>query len=1332
MTAVRTPPTGAEPGTAEPVTAEPVSTRSAAGGPPIRPATDRATALQARVSGLPAPVLGVLGVVLVALLCELVFGWSGGGHALGLRLPDGIPLGVLVEGGIGGLLYGLLALGLILVHRASRVINFAQAALGGIPALLGILLIGFEHVPYLIGMLVMLVAAVVVGVLAESVILKPYLKQSRLILTVATIGLGQVIALGELFVPQIFGQSGAALPKVTTPLSTVHVSITGVLLDGNYLIVIVVAAVLLAGLTLLFRRTRIGLAIRASAENSDRALLLGIPVARITTVVWVLATVLSAVAAFLRQPLVGSSIGSDIDANVLLFGLAAAVIARLESMPVAMVAGVGLGMLDRAAYYGTGDTSLPTAVVLPVLLVVLLRRRASVGRASDTGVSSFRVASEATRIPLALRRLPEVVWGRRAVRLVALVLALVAPYIFGVVRVSNLSSVVLTGIVAVSLVVLTGWAGQVSLGQFGIAGVGAAVAGGLATHAHADFLVTIIAAVVIGAAVSALIGLPALRLPGLLLAVVTLAFAAFVPVVLLNRDYFGWLLPKPQQTIQRPVLFGRWDLTSDLRFYYVCLAGLGLALASAYSLRRSRSGRVFISQRDNVRASQAYGIGSLRNRLAAFAIAGGIAALGGALTAYQQGSADAGLFPVEISVLAFVTAVVGGISSPIGAVVGAVIYGVLEFDGTHLFGFLDVFGLKFIEQHISQLGVAGGVLFVLGFFPSGLAGSGQRLRDLLLRKVALRRGLRVPSLLADDLVVEQTSDLDGGAPAVPAHVDEPEDALLTVRDLTVGYDSVRVLFGVDLHVRRGEVLALLGTNGAGKSTLLKAVTGLLPSGGTCDFDGEDISGLSAAGRVEKGIVMVPGGKGCFPTLTVADHFRAARWVHDGPEVDARQEQVLRWFPRLQERWTALAGNLSGGEQQQLAVGMAFLAEPELLVIDELSLGLAPKVVETLLGVVREINATGTAVVLVEQSVNVALSIADRAYFLEKGQVRFCGPTADLLERDDVLRSVFLAGAGGAATPPPVKPARGRRTTAVVRELDETVEIPAVASQPAATDGTPALEVADLGISFGGVRAVDGVSFAVQPREVLGLIGQNGAGKTTIFDLISGFLPAGSGRVSVAGGDVTRATPDQRARLGLGRSFQDARIFSSLTVAENIATALERHLPFHDHLASALGLPDVRVVEQDIAWTVADLVELLHLGDLRDKTVAELSTGSRRVVDIAMALAFEPSVLLLDEPSSGIAQRETEALVPLLRRIRDETGTALLIIEHDMPLICEVSDRMLALELGRVIAEGTPAHVLADPAVLEGYLGGSSATISRSGAPVAAKPRRPLAGAGRRA
>jgi ABC-type branched-subunit amino acid transport system ATPase component/predicted MFS family arabinose efflux permease len=519
-------------------------------------------------------------------------------------------------------------------------------------------------------------------------------------------------------------------------------------------------------------------------------------------------------------------------------------------------------------------------------------------------------------------------------------------------------------------------------------------------------------------------------------------------------------------------------------------------------------------------------------------------------------------------------------------------------------------------------------------------------------------------------------------------------ALLTARNVDVAYDGVQVLFGVDIEIREGEILALLGTNGAGKSTLLSAISGLVdPVGGAIFYAGRDITHADAVQTANLGIVQMPGGKATFPTLTVAEHFRLGGWLHDDDpaRLAAETEEVLERFPRLRERWDTPAGALSGGEQQQLALGMAFIARPRLLLIDELSLGLAPTVVSTLLEMVRAIHARGTTIVVVEQSVNVALTLAERAYFLEKGTVRFSGPTADLLGRSDVLRSVFLAGAAG--------------------RVNTTVTTPA---HEIADDG-PVLESHGVSVSFGGVRAVRDVDLAVTRGEVLGLIGANGAGKTTLFDLLSGYLEPDGGRVVLAGRDVTGWSPDRRSRAGLGRSFQDARLFGSLTVAENLGVALERHLDLRSYVAPAVFLPDARAVEDDVAWSVSDLLELLELGAFRDKQVRELSTGSRRIVDLGMALAHDPSVLLLDEPSAGIAQRETEALGPLLLKLRDETGCALLVIEHDMPLLTSVCDRLVALEQGAVLTEGAPDDVLADERVVRSYLGGDPTAVARSGA-----------------
>jgi ABC-type branched-subunit amino acid transport system ATPase component len=263
--------------------------------------------------------------------------------------------------------------------------------------------------------------------------------------------------------------------------------------------------------------------------------------------------------------------------------------------------------------------------------------------------------------------------------------------------------------------------------------------------------------------------------------------------------------------------------------------------------------------------------------------------------------------------------------------------------------------------------------------------------------------------------------------------------------------------------------------------------------------------------------------------------------------------------------------------------------------------------------------------------------------------------------------------------------------------------------------TASIEVREISVSYGGVRAVDDVSFSANRGEILGFIGPNGAGKTTVFDAVCGFVGTEGGRVIVDGTDVTELTPTDRARRGLGRSFQDARLFGSLTVSETLSCAFERHLRAEDPVSAAFWLPWVRRGERHVAAQVDEIIDLMGLGAFRDKFISELSTGSRRVVDLACVMAHEPTVLLLDEPSSGMAQKETEAMGPLLLRVKETTGCSMLLIEHDMPLVTSVSDELIALETGRVIVRGKPKDVTNDARVVEAYLGTDQRLVARSGA-----------------
>jgi ABC-type branched-subunit amino acid transport system ATPase component len=544
--------------------------------------------------------------------------------------------------------------------------------------------------------------------------------------------------------------------------------------------------------------------------------------------------------------------------------------------------------------------------------------------------------------------------------------------------------------------------------------------------------------------------------------------------------------------------------------------------------------------------------------------------------------------------------------------------------------------------------------------------------------------------------------------AQPREAGNGSGAILSCRGIDMAYGPVQILFDVDFDVQEGEIVALLGTNGAGKSTLLKGICGLVrPTAGTVTFEGEDITKLSADATTHRGVSLMPGGKGVFPTLTVAENLRLASWLirKDQDRVEAARAEVEALFPILKARTGQMAGNLSGGEQQMLALGGALMTQPTVLMIDELSLGLAPTIVGQLLEVVREIHARGTTIVIVEQSVNVALNLAQRAVFMEKGEVRFTGPTSELLERPDILRSVFIAGAGAEMDDRADDRSDGDARRVPARAVRRTVD----------PDAHVMLECAGVVKRFGGITAVNDVDLKLRDGQILGLIGHNGAGKTTLMDCISGFLPIDSGRIRVRGHDVTEWEPHERARGGVARSFQDALLYPSLTVAETIAVARERHLASTDMVAAAFQLPASYESELAVLAKVDELIDLMGLGAFRQKLTGELSTGSRRIVDLACILAQDPKVLMLDEPSGGVAQKETEALGPLLLRVREQVGCAVLVIEHDMPLLRVICDEMIALELGSIIAQGTPEEVLEHPAVIESYLGTDDTAINRSGA-----------------
>lgn len=661
------------------------------------------------------------------------------------KLFFGAPIQIIFFGSCLGALYGLIGASVILIYRTNRIINFAAAGLGAVPAVLAVLLIVLKGWSWYIAFPLAIVGGALLGAAVDFSIIRRFSSAPRLILTVATIGLSQLLAYFAFLVPIWLGSEGKPISVIATPFRDMQLNLGNERFSGDYPFALFVVAVVIGALTLFFRYTRIGIALRASAENADRASLLGIPVRRVGTVAWTLAGTLAATTIFLRSTLVGVPTDGSLGPTVLLYALTAAVIARMESIPTALVAGMAIGILAQASVFHTGSDTMAGAIMLCIILVALLAQRSKLSRGQDTGVSSFKAVKEFKAVPDELKRTPELVAARAVLALVVIGLALAGPYLLGLARVGQLTLIVIYAIVAVSLVVLTGWAGQISLGQFGIVGVAAATAGGLAANQNVDFFVTMFAGIGAGTLVAVLIGLPALRVQGLFLAVTTLAFAQAVAGYLLNPAYpiGNALLPESGNRIVRPVLWGRIDLAGERAYYYFCLVFLAVVLLAASAYRRNRAGRVLIAVRDNPRAAPSYSINLARSRLAAFAVSGALASIGGVLLGYQLGAIDRVTYGVGTSMEIFIIAVVGGLTSLPGAVMGAAVIQSIKY-----------FGESRIDN-LSLLVTGPGILVVLLFLPGGFAEAFYRARDSFLRWVADRRGIEVPSLIADRRIEEE-------------------------------------------------------------------------------------------------------------------------------------------------------------------------------------------------------------------------------------------------------------------------------------------------------------------------------------------------------------------------------------------------------------------------------------------------------------------------------------------------------------------------------------------------------------------------------------------------
>ncbi len=928
---------------------------------------------------------------------------------------------ILILGLLRGLAYAVLAAGLVLVYRSTKVINFAHGQLGAFgAAILGKLVVDLQW-NFFVALAFVLVIGGAVGAALEVLIVRRLIRSSQLVLLVGTIGAAQLLLVFQLLIPNDQGTGfGVRFPSPLPWTATVGTLV----LDSSHFMVVFCVPIVLLGLWYLLTQTRIGLLLRASADNADAAELAGVSTTQISTLVWALAGVLSTLTIVLINPLQGVFVGVPsiaLGPAMLLRAVAAAQFGRLQSVPLTLVGGLFVGVLEAFTLVNRGSGATDAAIFVLLVVLVLLR-----ARGSSTDVQTWSLAPKARAVPEYLR---EVAWFRNLGSIVGgtgLVVAVLLPIVFSTSSQTFLfSRVVLFAMVGLSVTVLTGWAGQLSLGQFAFVGLGSMTTAALVAKG-VPFLSAVGYSAVAGAFAAVLIGFPALRVSGLYLALTTLGFAVFARGWLLQLDVF--LDGDTVATVPRSTVLG-FDLTSSRTYYYFCLVFLVAAILMVRRLRSTGSARSIIATRENEQAAASKGIVPTAQKLQAFAFSGALAATAGSLFAGLRVTFSPADFEATASIDVVAMTVIGGLGTVAGAVLGA--------------------------------------LYVVG----------------------------IPALFNDN----------------------PEVALFS--------------------------------SGVGLLLLL---------------------------------LYLPGG------LMQLVYF-------------ARDAIVRK-----------LDAAFTGDRQSSVdAAGITTLARPE------------------------------------------------------------------------------LAFAG--------------------------------------TDDVP-LRVEKLDVTFGGLQAVKEMDLVVQSGEIVGLIGSNGAGKSTLMNAVSGYVRPSGGRIVLYGDDVTSYPTHARSAYGVGRVFQDARLFPELTVREVLMVAMEAVDPSH-LVPSALALPSSIISERAKRSAVDDHLSYLGLGRYADTPVSDLSTGTRRIVELAGLLAQGARFLLLDEPTAGVAQREAEAFGPLIKSIQADLGATVLIIEHDLPLILSMSDRVYCMSAGVGIAAGLPDEVRNDPGVIAAYLGTDERAINRSdsGHANGATPRRRAAG-----
>ncbi|GAA3456541.1 ABC transporter permease subunit [Dactylosporangium matsuzakiense] len=1142
-------------------------------------------------------------------------------------LTDVIRFAVL---GLGaGAIYGLSALGIVLIYRGSGILNFSQGAVGMVGAYVFYLQRenGMATPP---AALLAIGVGLLIGALVHQLVMRPLRDAPPVSRLIATLGVfAFLFGLGQ----YLFGVGQARIVGSILPDGSTTV-LPGIRIGTDRLAILAAGIVLAAALTVVYRSTRFGLATSAVAENGRASSALGISPDTVATVNWMIGCALAVVSAVLIVSI--GTLQVENLAMLIVPALAAALLGGFRSFPLTMAGGLLIGMLEsEVAWIGTrqhadgwGQT-VPFIVIILVLVISgrsLPLRGEAIQRPPQLGTGIVR---------------PPVLIGAGLVAL-GLLYFVFPPALLGATEIT-----LALGLVVLSLVVVTGYTGQLSLAQMALAGMGAWIAARLVADHGVPFWAALLIGVAGAVPVGIVVGLPALRTRGMNLAVVTLCLA-----VVLEHQIFSSTERTGGFTginVGSPKIFGV-DMDTYFwpsRYAIFCLVLFILAALMVANLRRGRAGRRLVAVRSNERAAASIGISVARAKIFAFGISAALAAAGGVLLSFRQPNVTfVPTYTAFQSIFAVVFSIIGGVGYLIGAVIGAMyapaglLSGVISqlFPGTAFAQFIS-------RNEVGQMILGLTLLLVLPQLPNGLAT--QRLPGWMVPGwVKARGGRRVSRRDRAELAGDTAFTV----------VERPVD----VRALTVRFGGVTALDDVALKLVPGEVHGLIGPNGAGKTTLIDALTGFVDSPGAgLTLDGQDISRWPAQRRAAAGISRSFQSLELFETMTVRENLLAACDRQDWPAFVSNLVRpgrdryspaalaAIREF-RLEDDLERKPDELPYGRRRLLAIARSVATGSSVLLLDEPAAGLDDAETAELGRLIRRLaTELRMAVLLVEHNVSVVLDVSDRVSVLNFGKLIATGTPAEI--RNDP--AVITAYLGDAKKPAPV---------AVTDR------------EPVHPAGEPLVEARGLSAGYGDLAAVRDLDLVVRPGEIVALLGPNGAGKTTTLLTLAGELKPLAGTVRWRGSPAA-ARLHRRAREGMAFVPEERSVFMQLSTAENL------RLGRGPRAAALDAFPE--------------------LTPLLDRRAGLLSGGEQQILTLARALAGRPALLLADELSLGLAPLVVDRLLRAIRRAADE-GLGVLLVEQQAARALEVADRAYVLRRGRVITEGPAAELARDWSNLE--------------------------------